>query len=136
MKEQKVSFETAKLAKEKGFDEPTYAWYAELNYTLPKRELVESGKNGISQWFRNSDVNGDRFISSPTQSLLQKYLREKYGIIVTSDPVIGLSYLKYSYNIYKKDNIWHVIKFTAKQWDTYEEALEEGLQEGLKLIPD
>ena len=136
MKEQKVSFKTAKLAKEKGFNwECTDGYGSEgTEYFL---EDYEDGDILFDNWNHlEYGYESDRIccISAPTQSLLQKYLREKYGIIVTSDPVIGLSDLKYSYNIYKKDNLWRITKFTAKQWDIYEEALEDGLIEALKLI--
>lgn len=111
MKEQLITFETAKLAKEKGF-----------------RLLVD-------------------FESSyPTQSLLQKWLREKHNIDVVISPERysnGVNYLvqaqKWDLNADPEVNLNFVIKGSCwyndnHEYPTYEEALEKGLQEALKLI--
>lgn len=69
MEDQLISFETAKLAKEKGFEEKTKTWY---NFS----GLSVSGEQ--SQY----PSNDKRFpsYSRPTQSLLQRWLREKHRI--------------------------------------------------------
>jgi hypothetical protein len=114
MKEQLVSFETAKLAREKGFNENCYFGFdnnvgnetlGDLNYT-------------------NSD---NLYLMQPTQSLLQKWLRDVKGIRI----IINTDYIKetYSYSIFSK---LHAIKEYRSY--TYEEALEEGLKDALKLI--
>lgn len=158
MEEQLISFETAKLAKEKGFKELCFNYYFEDGVFKENILKTTNGYYGedvsfefdelLENW--NSEFlttkNGDRCFgcsknrgyfetfSAPTQSLLQKWLREKYMIIVTSDPIMGFSFCKYSWNIYIHSNIWRLDKFTAKQFDSYEQALENGLQEALKLI--
>ena len=70
----------------------------------------------------------------PTQSLLQKWLREKHNIIVTSDCAIEGEWwyqLKHS-----PTEMIRIYKSTGLLGDskTYEEALEKGLIEALKLI--
>lgn len=125
MQEQLILFETAKLAKEKGFkvnNSEDFYFYNEKHYPeYPRR-------------FEYLRVGYDDDLIAPTQSLLQKWLREKHNIIVISDLVTGFSDSTYSWNIYTKNNIWSLTGFTAKVYDSYEEALEAGLLEALKLI--
>ena len=71
MEEEKVNFDTAKLAKEKGFDWNTGKSYMS-NGILFEHEIVHHA--------------GEHFPFAPTQSLLQKWLREVHNIIVTSKP--------------------------------------------------
>ena len=65
-----------------------------------------------------------------TQSLLQKYLREEFDIhiIIASSNIKG-----YNYGVTKEKGF---LGISTKEfpYNTYEEALEAGLQEGLKLI--
>ena len=72
MKEQLVTFEVAKLAKEKGFDwiESDNKWYDNVGHP-------EVSSQGYHQ-----EINSYR-TSIPTQSLLQKWLREEHKISVT-----------------------------------------------------
>lgn len=146
MQEQLISFETAKLAKEKRFDCKCLAGYKSNG------ELRECYIDDLEDIFNsiypisNSDIKDavnkewifyDGCIC-PTQSLLQKWLREKHNIFITIE-IDATSYPKFTYSI---------LKYTELLWETglelgvnnlslyrtYEEALEEGLQEALKLI--
>lgn len=75
-------------------------------------------------------------IEFPPQSVAQKWLRETKNIhICIYNCACG-----YGYEISKADNGTHIISSAYKgtndgeEWDSYEEALEAGLQEALKLI--
>lgn len=75
-------------------------------------------------------------IEFPTQSVVQKWIRETKNIhICIYNCACG-----YGYEISKADNGTHMASSVYKgtndggKWDTYEEALEAGLQEVLKLI--
>ena len=75
-------------------------------------------------------------IEFPPQSIAQKWLRETKNIhICIYNCACG-----YGYEISKADNGTHIASSAYKgtndgsKWDTYEEALEAGLQETLKLI--
>jgi hypothetical protein len=124
MKEELVSFETAKLLKEKGF----------VNLSDKSYVLSEGVRYGLLSNFTNkcnNSVEEDR-IEAPTQSLAQKYLREKYGIHINVDFGIGWGYQLIPVG-------WGGERFSEKfiddkGYNTYEEALEEGLKEGLTLI--
>ena len=133
MKEQLVNFETAKLAKEKGFDEE-----------------VRDSYHKVEGWLHDNDYpdtwNSLGAVSAPTQSLLQKWLRDTHSIEV--QPMCCYHYqLRKQYHLgimfINKENKVHtmIINETDKSLDTvnryyssYEEALEEGLYEALKLI--
>lgn len=162
MEEQLISFETAKLAKEKGFDILTHSYYFEDSEFKEHSLKGTNGYYGDEYEFNLSEFNenwndkwltkktGDRCFgcskqqdyletfSAPTQSLLQKWLREKHKINVSSDlwDYLGKKQLcTYQYNILKIDpNSDYIKSHKPKMGTTYEEALEIGLQEALKLI--
>ena len=124
MKEELVSFETAKLAKEKGFN-----WICRLYYEdwdggrdEPFEPISADNYNNINKW--------DKVISVPTQSLLQKWLREKQDLIV----IINNNDSGFYWEI-KEDN-YVVRDYYDSYFEEckYEDALEVGLQEALKLI--
>lgn len=75
-------------------------------------------------------------IEFPPQSIAQKWLRETKNIhICIYNCACG-----YGYEISKADNGTHITSSVYEgpndggKWDVYEEALEAGLQEALKLI--
>lgn len=131
MKEQLITFDTAKLAKEKGFD-----WDCIYAYLEPDDEPIYYKKNGHNWNGREKLLKAtDKFCSAPTQSLLQKWLREVHNIhiwltYIGSDINDKEGYIR---NLCKgkTDPVRHSFSITGK---TYEEALETGLQEALKLI--
>lgn len=114
MKEQLISLDTAKLAKEKGFDIYTgKAWIKKENQEL----FFTSSYTGITDGI---------VYHRPTQSLLQKWLREIHNIDM---------------NISKdSQDIYHCMIYTKARVEgpkfskTYEGVLEKGLQEALKII--
>jgi hypothetical protein len=77
----------------------------------------------------------------PTQSFLQKWLREVHGIniFMTFKPNIKKwDFIPYFMSMDGKEYIKYNSEYTKihneRRFDTYEEALELGLQEALKLI--
>ena len=123
IEEEYISFETAKLAKEKGFDIPTRYGFSERG-TLVR---VDTSDN----W--NQDKG---FYSRPTQSLLARWLREKYNVSVE----VYSSVFRYQHNIRNIDSTCIGGSDYSKTngggaWSSYEEAMEDGLQEALKLLP-
>ena len=86
--------------------------------------------------FRTSKDLPKLFYSCPTQSVAQKWLRETKNIhICVYNCACG-----YGYEISKADNGTHITSSVYEgpndggKWDVYEDALEAGLQEALKLI--
>lgn len=117
MTEQRVTLETAKLAKEKGFDIPSGKLYRE---TTSEHYLI------------NPEYAYDFDIPAPTQSLLQKWLREVYNISVEVYICNGI-WISEVINI---NNEQLLFDNSHKDFNTFELALESGLQEALKLIPE
>jgi len=116
MTEQLVSFETAKLAKEKGVD-----FNVEKIYN----------QNGIlvTVFADKSFVENNNWYLAPTQSLLQKWLREIHNIHVYARLGEGDVYYTFYFKNGDESSVNELWDF-----DTYENALEEGLKEGLKII--
>ena len=112
MKEQLVTFEVAKLAKEKGFNELSDSCY----------NIIGVISNNINN--KNQDWTDNKVYTAPTQSLLQKWLREIHKINVYCIPS------DFEEGTWYNNIASHNPVFTG----TYEEALEIGLQEGLQLI--
>jgi ABC-type uncharacterized transport system permease subunit len=122
MTETLISFETAKLVKEKSFNEAC-VWY----FTP---ELIEYG---FKIPLKNSELG--EFYSAPTQSLLQKWLREVHNIHISIKiyTYINFNKIKHQFSIRNLNNKITYSK-TIYSISTYEEALEEALFESLKLI--
>ena len=130
MEDTRIIFETAKLAKGKGF--PQEANRLEIPYYNYKGEF----KGDVSDWrvrkyIRGEDTSDIGFVSDPTQSLLAKWLREEHNIIVLVD-YEGIDGYYYKFYSYKEGNKNY--DASDKNYNTYEEAYEIGLQEALKLI--
>ena len=126
MQEQLISFETAKLAKEKGFPQETDR--LEIPYYNYKGEF----KGDISDWRIRKYIRGEatsdiEFVSAPTQSLLAKWLREEHNIHLIAYKNINID--GYDWCFITTDGITNI-----NSYKTYEEAYEIGLQEALKLI--
>lgn len=128
MEEDYCSFEVSKLAKEKGFDWECLFFFDKDGKEVEPAEENHYGCEGgmhLSEWFRNYNI---RFISKPTHSLLQKWLREKHKIYVFVQPtiVLGISKekTKWKSNFHKKG----ILNNTA------ELAMDNGLLEALKLV--
>lgn len=132
MQETLISFETAKLAKEKGFDEPC-AYYSILDFQNFKADgKIYQARLGDGSYGDNvlqfvKRTNQPHLAGASTQSLLQKWLREVHKIHVL---LVFKPNQKYDYEI---DTIEDYYTFHDPQL-TYEEALEKGLFEALKLI--
>lgn len=129
MTEELVTLETAKLLKEKGF-----VWKCERTISCDKIIRRWNHPQYISCC---TEIDGElvEFLC-PTLYVAQKWLRETKNIhICVYNCACG-----YGYEISKGDNGTHIASSTYKgtndggEWDTYEEALEAGIQEALKLI--
>jgi len=110
MTEQLISFETAKLANEKGFE-----------ITGNQASFIMNNPNGLNL---------------PTQSLLQKWLREKHNIdiyVKRDRSSWRNTYWDYFIEHLTLPSIQSSVGGTTP--NTYEEALEVALFEALKLIP-
>ena len=112
-----VSYETAKLLKEKGFDEPTvfrYGDYPDNNDLLFAPSGMAIVKNSETQPY---------FYSAPTLQMAMKWLREVHSIFISIQQHMDMSYVWYIYE-----------DLTPKGCDreshnnTYEEACEAAIK--------
>lgn len=146
MKEELITFDTAKLAKEKGLklgSRKSYVRYKKsYNYDGDPNHRESYKKGDVSLDYDFYMINGENKLGdlsnnvydlyeAPTQSLLQKWLREVHNIDVLIDSVGG------------KHGYYHILQFVNSgdninsdyNYTTYEKALELGLYQALKLIP-
>lgn len=154
-----VSFNTASLAYEKGFrnligkgyKHPLGHYYNHLgkldgDATNELTEFLRLKKTGISE-DEIYEKNKYKLISAPTQSLLQKWLREIHGIFITIECDSKGHYRYHAYNVdLTNENIPkydggipecpYCFEFGDEQYkyNDYESALEEGLIECLNFI--
>lgn len=133
-----VSFKTAKLAKEKGFDLEVKDFYYESSqleevsnrFTLNMNDPIEASME-LSFNYREKKEQWNVF-SAPTQSLLQKWLREKYNILVE----IKFDTISFGYRIFNPlKSTDYFTEWKYEIWD-FEEALDRGLYQALLLLPD
>ena len=128
MEDTRITFETAKLAKEKGFpQEPNRLKIPYYNY---KGEFKGDVKDWLRKYLRNEDTSDVESVSAPTQSLLAKLLREKHNIII----LVLYDGKTFYYQIQRKEWEDCITQFDLTLNQTYEEAYEIGLQETLKYI--
>ena len=129
-----ISLETAKLASEKGFNIKTQNSY-NLYIHNDKGPFYRLESNPMYPKQNHNQFSNSRF-SAPTQSLLQKWLREKHRLFVYVIPRFdGFDHAQYfcNYEVYYPGDV----ESRDVEGDgsyTYEEALENGLQEALKQI--
>ena len=115
MEEVKISFNVAKLAKVKGFN---------IGNDSSDDCYAKDGSVTRAGFLQYHEI-----CYRPTQTLLQKWLREKHDIIVIPD-----------FDVNTKDFFYWVITYGETRgvkrdnYQTYEEALEEALQVALNLI--
>ena len=107
--EEICTYEVCKLAKEKGFNEKCYFYY-------------QKGVINTDGCFNRYNKGVEYICSAPTQSLLQRWLREEKAIAIVLQP--------YSYNIQRSIYTWiyeiwadNNLEKTSKSFKTYELAL-------------
>lgn len=121
MEEQLVTYSTATISKEKGFDLKVYDFYLE-----DKKSLYIDGDIFEKE---NHNIFND-VISAPTQSLLQKWLRDVHNIHINPIRNNDNTYLV------SVNGFWLEEEGGGNfmDFENYEMALESGLISGLYLI--
>lgn len=124
IKEAYVSFETAKLLKEKGFDSDCFVAYNANGNIESAMELY--GEETIT----NGECSeGD--ITAPTQQMAMAWLREK-RIIITMDydeyEISDNKKVGYGWNIQKIEKPTEYFKISIHVFDNYEETVEDALK--------
>lgn len=144
MKDERVSLETAKLLKEKNFNIGGYGSYTEYLKTHKSDNPSFATKKGEVEfdgtfYFINNNSACDNscknytMYAAPTQSVVQRWLREVHNI-----QVYCYSSTKNGDGVYR-DYVVHVNERSINdardnEFQTYEEGMEIGLQIALKMI--
>lgn len=135
MSDEKVSLDTAKLLKEKKFDIYVHGAYVEYNVTKPDEGYNKGDVEIETMYFKNDDKDSDYSNSSytmyatPTQSLVQKWLREKYNIHIGIDYDIH-GWMFFITDLTKPNS---EINWSNDNYKTYEDTLEAGFKIALRV---
>ena len=133
MEETIVSFQVAKLAKEKGFNIPTIQYYTPKGYCtesadyMTERYAESNWNNGQGSYPTKAE---DVSCSAPTQSLLQKFIRENRGVHIE----IHRNASGYYWSMCKADGGtdlgWSDTSGPndSGEWDSFESAFSNALQ--------
>ncbi len=129
--EQIVTFETAKLAKEKGFNAMVYNCYNSNGnlYSDGYCEYIDDRPSSLGMPFENDDLRSEGILS-PTQALLQKWLREKYKIHIT---IFSSSQESWMFRVTELHQDLTEGSY-GEDFETFEDALEAALEKGLDKV--
>jgi len=148
MEEQLISFDTAKLTKEKGFNIPCYNAYRIYRENIRKSETEEKALRTIDVEYEPDYRGGSyaevkkyyqskEYTLAPTQSHLKDWFRINKNLHVSVHSDHG----KWYWHIFDIINggclkSWHYDgdDEKTKKYTTHELAMEKALQEALKLI--
>ena len=121
--EEICTYEVSKLAKEKGFDVPTHYAYNENCQKAMYMELC-----------LNRNTKDSRSISAPTQSLLQRWLREEKGYYVY--PFFDNESRRWTWVCRELtgDKWIQLLDFEERYFATYELSLEDALKYTLENL--
>lgn len=124
IEESYVSFDTAKLLKEVGFDVPCRSYYE-----------LEDGEAVRKDCIRPYDHNGfgDTICSRPTLALAARWLREVYNVAIYSLYDDDMEQWFYVVDAFTKNPVINGFQ-SGSEYDDYESAFEDGLQKAIKLI--
>ena len=121
-----VSFETAKLLKEKGFDEICFTWYT-------GKGKFKQGKNTYDDYHMNHFQDMDvAKCSAPTLQMAMKWLREVQGLNIEI-----ITYWTKDKNMVYGNRIVHnnaVLKEIDTAYNSYEQACNEAIKYCLETL--
>ena len=118
-----VSFKTAKILKEKGFDEFCSHYYGPLTDTDNEYKFEKFFSSIL-----NSGLIDDAY-TAPTLQMAMKWLREKewFICIIPLAFYCGEKAVKFGYNIWAGDNL-EIDESSTPEFNTYEEACEAAIK--------
>lgn len=115
-----VSFETAKLLKEKGFNE-----YCRYFFKKPDEGYLGK-KNGL-EFNQNSDHKNEQWFACPSLSLTMKWLREVHNIHIKVHCSGHRNYLVYAQSLVSAFCDF-CIESTTCSFNSYEEAVKAAIK--------
>lgn len=125
--EEICTYEVAKLAKKKGFNVPTRTVKVEKIEGTEKEVWDEEECRYITQWETRS-------VRIPTQSLLQRWLREEKKVEVYVRHFEETNKYPHHFGVIITDNKGETLEIGGKMFDSYELALEDALKYALENL--
>jgi len=127
-----VSFETAKLLKDKGFDESCRYYYVNNGNLMFTEE-----------YFHNSEIKYGTYTgcicTAPTLQMAMKWLREVHKLHIIAEPFLGegnepnLSFNRWFWTILKEEGEYKPIR-KIDEFPTYEAACENAIKISLENL--
>lgn len=117
-----VDFTTAKLLKEKGFNEPC------SHHLINNKSVINFGSKRTSEAILEDLDKGTTILALPTIAEVVMWLYEKHGIWITTC-IIADSY--FSYWIHNKSRAW---KHAKSEWLSPTEAYSQAIEYTLKNL--
>ena len=113
-------YDTCVALKELGFNERCLGWYDEERTLNHNRKVL----------WANTHIENYNAIACPSLYEAQKWLREEKRILILPD------YNSFGWfcGIHYPINSVKMFKYTAKEVNSYEEALLEGIKEAIKIL--
>lgn len=143
-------YETCVALKELGFSEPTLAYYHGFLPSKPLLYLVidkdcmpEDGVNVFDLLSNSNKYKDSKSIDAPTLWEAQKWLREEKKIII--EATFNLMYKgqprfswRVLYNLTQHKGAYYTLDsvMSKEDYDSYEEALSEGIKEAVKILKE
>lgn len=121
-----VSFETAKLLKEKGFKGECISYYS---------EFVDNNKT-LCRWRKTHNyvnVKNDAYTLVPTLQMAMKWLREAHNLVIepyrtARGYLYTISSIPYGSTKYDNSQAFNGDDEDSGQWSTWEKACEDGVK--------
>ena len=127
-----VSFDTAKLLKEAGFDIPCRGIYVTDRTGYYEFREYDNKQTTDDLCWDTEDGFQYEYLA-PTQALADKWLREVYNVAIYSLYDDDMEQWFYFVDVFTNNSVINGF-WSGSEYDDYESAFEGGLQEAIKLI--
>lgn len=119
IEEDYVSYEVAKLLKDKGFDLECLSWYSTKGNLYHYADSFEMDLDGITE-----------LCSAPTLQMAMKWLREKHNVCIIPSLYDG----KGGFYCFVYTNNYRSVKVLNRRCNTYESACENAIKYCLETL--
>ena len=130
--EQFVSFDTAKLLKEAGFNVPCRGVYVTDRTGYYEFREYDNKQTADDLCWNTEDGFQYEYLA-PTQALAARWLREVYNVAIYSLYDDDMEQWFYVVDAFTKNPVINGFQ-SGSEYDDYESAFEDGLREAIKLI--
>ena len=133
IEEQFVSFDTARMLKEAGFDVPCRGVYVTDRTGYYEFREYDNKQTTDDLCWNSADGFQYEYLA-PTQALAARWLREIHKLHIFAKRIYDYSLLKYRWSYWIQNAEYDIYKDVEIGFYSYEEAMEAGFQKAVKLI--